>query len=152
MASNFLSEPITDIINTAIDKFPDRAKRASVTPIVKSGNDKHIYNNYRPVSLLNTFSKMIELAIFDQLTKHANHFLSIFVSACRKMYGTQHVLIRWLEEWREQLDHHKIVETVFLDLPKTFDCIPHDLLIAITLLFSYLKNRKQSVRIKTNYS
>ena len=63
----------------------------------------------------------------------------------------------------EQLDHDKTVGTVLLDLPKEFDCIPHDLLIAklnaygfdkntLTLLFSYLKNRKQSVRIKNNYS
>ena len=93
IASNFLSEPITNIVNTAIDTntFPDRAKQASVTPIDKGGNDKHIYTNYRPVSVLNTFSKFIELAIFDQLTKHANHFLSIFVSAYHKMYDTQHV-------------------------------------------------------------
>ena len=79
------------------------------------------------------------------------------------MCGTQHVLIRLLEGWRGQLDHNKIVGTVLLDLSKAFDCIPHDLLIAklsacsfdkntLTLLFSYLKNRKQSVRIKTNYS
>ena len=78
MASNFLFEPITDIINTGIDinTFPDRAKQASVTAIDKRRNDKHIYNTYRPVSVLNTFSKIIEYAIFDQLTKHANHFLS----------------------------------------------------------------------------
>ena len=165
MASNLLSEPITDIINTAIDTntFPDRAKRASATPNDKGGNDKHIYTNYRPVSVLNTFSKIIELAIFDQLTKHANHFLSIFISAYRKMYSTQHVLIRLFKEWWEQLDHNKIVGTVLLDLSKAFDCIPHDLLIVklnsygfnkntLTLLFSYLKNGKQSVRIKTNCS
>ena len=89
MASNFLSEPITNIINTAIDTntFPNRAKRASVTPIDKSGNDKQIYTNYRPVSVLNIFLKIIELAISDQLTKHANHFLSIFVAGYRKMCG-----------------------------------------------------------------
>ena len=162
MASNFLSEPIANIINTAIDTniFPDRAKRASVTPTDKGGNDKHIYTNYRPVSVLNTFSKIIELAIFDQLTKHTNHFLSIFVSAYRKMYGTQHVLIRLLEKWREQINHNEIVGTVLLGLCKAFDCIPYDLLITkrnaygfdkntLTLLFSYLKNRKQPVRIKT---
>ena len=46
MASNFLSEPITDI-NTAIDTntFPDRAKRATVIPIDEGGNDNHIYTN-----------------------------------------------------------------------------------------------------------
>ena len=90
MARNFLSEPITNIINTAVDTntFLDRAKRASVTPFGNGGNGKHIYTNYRPVSVINTFAKIIELAIFDQLTKHANHFLSIFVSAYRKMYGT----------------------------------------------------------------
>ena len=47
MASNFLPKPITDIINTAIDAntFLDRAKQASVKPIDKGGNDKHIYTN-----------------------------------------------------------------------------------------------------------
>ena len=68
MASNFLSELITDIINTAIDNtFPDRAKRTSVTPIDKGGNDKHIYTNYRRVSVLNFFSKIIELATLTNL-------------------------------------------------------------------------------------
>ena len=70
MASNFLPELITDIINTAIytNTFPDRAKRASVTPIDKGWNDKNIHTNYWLVSVLNTFSKIIELAIFDQMT------------------------------------------------------------------------------------
>ena len=54
------------MINSAIDtnSFPDTAKQASFTPIDKGGNDKHIYI---PVSVLNTLSKIIELAIFDQL-------------------------------------------------------------------------------------
>ena len=101
IANNFLSKPITYIINTAIDtnSFPDRAKKASVTPINKGGNDKHIQTNYRLIRILNTFSKITELAFFDQLAKHANQFLSIFVSVYRKIYGTQHELIRFLEEW-----------------------------------------------------
>ena len=132
-------EPTTNIINTAIDTstLPDRAKRASVISIDKGVDNKHIYTNYRPVRVLSTFSKIIKLAIFDQLTKHAKHFLSIFVSAYRKMYGTQHVLIRLLEEWREQTDHNKIVGTVLLDLSKAFECIPHDLLMSnLTLMVS----------------
>lgn len=94
MAINFLLEPIADVINTATDTntFPNRVKQASVIPIDKSRNDKHIYTNYRPVKVLNTFSKVIELAIFNQLVKHANHFLSIFVSAYHKICGKQNVL------------------------------------------------------------
>ena len=112
---------------------------------------------------INTFSKITELAIFDKLTGHANQLLSIFVSTYRGVCGAQRILTGFLEEWREQLDHNKIFGTVLLDLSKTFDWIPQDLLIAqlnayslnmntLVLLFSYLKNRKKSVRIKTNYS
>ena len=77
MASNFLSEPITDIINTAIDTntFLDRAKRASVT------------HQLTKVGMISTFTLIV------------NHFLSILVSAYRKMCGTQHVLIILIEEW-----------------------------------------------------
>ena len=72
VAGNFLVEPLTDIINSCFrtSTFPDLAKRASVTPIDKGGTDKHIYTNYRPVSVLNTFSKIIESSVFDQLIKH----------------------------------------------------------------------------------
>ena len=95
MAINFLLEPIADVINTATDTntFPNRVKQPSVIPIDKSRNDKHIYTNYRPVKVLNTFSKVIELAIFDKLTKYANHVLSIFVSAYHKVYSNYHVFI-----------------------------------------------------------
>ena len=95
---NFLVEPLTNIINSyfSTSTFPNRTNRASVTPIAKVGTDNHNYRNYRPASVLNTFLK-----IFDQLTevtKHANEFLQIFVGAYRKLYSSQHILIRLIEE------------------------------------------------------
>ena len=57
-------------------------------------------------------------------------YLSPFISAYRKNYSTQQVLIRLLEEWREKLERNFIVGVVLMDLSKTFDCISHDLIIA----------------------
>ena len=59
-----------------------------------------------------------------------NKYLSPFISAYRKNYSTQQVLIRLLEEWREKLERNFSVGVVLMDLSKTFDCIPHDLIIA----------------------
>ena len=69
----------------------------------------------------------------------------------------QHVLIRLVKEWKKHLDNNEVVRGVLMDLPKVFDCIPHDLLIAnlfaygsdrtaLQYIYSYLKKR-QCVRI-----
>ena len=153
-AGSFLVEPLTDINSCfSTSTFPDLAKRVSVTPIDKGGTNKHIYTNCRPVSVLNTFSKIIASSIFDQLTTHANEFLQIFVGAYRKLYSSQLILIHLIEEWKVQLDTNKIVGAVLLDLSKAIYYIPYDLLIAkldaygfgkeaLSLIYSYLKNRK----------
>ena len=79
VAGKFLVEPLTDIINCCFSRstFPDLANTASVTPIHKGGIDKHVYTNYRPVSVLYTFLKTIDSSVFDQLTKHANENFSL---------------------------------------------------------------------------
>ena len=55
------------------------------------------------------FLKIIESSIFDQLTTHANEFLQNFAGAYRKLYSSQHSLIRLIEKWKTQLNKNKIV-------------------------------------------
>ena len=68
------------------------------------------------------------------------------------------MMIRHLEEWRENLDKIYGVGGVLMDLPKAFDSVPHDLLLAklaghdadesfLCYIYSYLLNRKQCARI-----
>ena len=66
------------------------------------------------------------------------------MSAYRKRYSTQHVLIRLLEEWRENLDKNFIVGAVLMDLSEAFDCIPHDLIIAKVAAYGF---KRETLRL-----
>ena len=105
---------------------------------------------------------MYEKVLKNMLVEKMNEDFSLFVVAYRENYNTQHVLIRLREEWRLYLDNC-LVGAVMTNLSKAFDCIPHDLLIAkleaygfdnytIRYVYSYLKNRKQCVKINNTYS
>ena len=108
ISAEVLSQPLADAINNSISKgvFPDNAKIASVSPIDKQSNDKNKVSNFRPVSVLNTSSKIYESAMKNQLISVLDNIFSPYLAACRESYSTQHVLIRLLEEWRENLDNN----------------------------------------------
>ena len=55
---------------------------------------------------------------------------SLFLSAYRKNYSSQNILISLIEEWRKNLGINFVVGAVLTDLSKDFDCKPHDLLMA----------------------
>ena len=58
LASHSLSKPIS--MNNCITSctFPENTKVATVVPIDKKAGNKYVISNYRPVSLLNGFSKI----------------------------------------------------------------------------------------------
>ena len=114
-------------------------------------------SNYRPFSVLNAFSTFYEKVIKKQLPGFMEEYFSPLISAYRTNDSSQHVIIRLLEERRKKLDDNFVVGAVLTDLPKAFDCIPHDLLIAklaayglnleaLMYILSCLSNRKQYVR------
>ena len=114
--------------------------------------------NYRPVSVLPTISKLFERAIELQINEFFESKFNIYLSAFRPGYSCQDILIRIVEDWRKSLDNNKFTAAILMDLSKAFDCLPHDLLLlklksyglsenALSLLNSYLKNRKQCVKI-----
>ena len=120
--------------------------------------DKNKVSNFRPVSVLNTFSKIHKSVIKNQLISVLNNIFSPHLAAYQESYSTQYVLIRLLEEWRENLDNNFTVGEVLMDLSKAFDCITHNLLIAklsayglngnaLKYIYAYLKNSKQCVRV-----
>ena len=103
-------------------------KEACITPVFKK-DDRLRKENYRPISILNTFSKAFERYILEQLTPFFNVTMSDFLSSYRKNFSCQNVLLTLIEQWRQHLDINKIVGEVLMDLSKAFDYLPHDLLL-----------------------
>ena len=102
-----LSTPLSIAINNSFEQniFPNNAKVACVKPLDKKTENKHSILNFRPVGILNAFSKIYEKFSKDFLISEIEMFLSPFLAAYRKSYNTQHVLIKIIEEWRENLDN-----------------------------------------------
>ena len=93
------------------NKYFKHAKTATVRPIFKK-DDREKIKNERPVSLLNMFSKIYERVLHKNFTNYENTFLSKFISAYRKSYSTNHVLIRSIEKWKKSLDEKNFVGAV----------------------------------------
>ena len=75
--SSHLAEPLSFLFNLSLSSgvFPDEFKVASVTPIFKSG-DKSDVTNYRPISILNGFSKVLERLVHTVVYDHVSPFLN----------------------------------------------------------------------------
>ena len=100
IGEDIIAQPLTQAINCCLRQgiFPGNAKIASVVPVDKGKSDKYEVLNYRPVSILKAFSKIYEKVIKNQLMSYFYKYFCPFLSAYRKIYSTQQVLIRLLEE------------------------------------------------------
>jgi hypothetical protein len=75
ICSPFISSPLAHICNKSLSSgiFPHRLKYAIVKPLFKKG-DKSKISNYRPISTLSSFSKILEKVMYNQLQEHLNKY------------------------------------------------------------------------------
>ena len=161
-----ISKPLTYICNLSFQTgtFPSNMKIAKVIPLFKSG-DKHNFTNYRPVSLLPQFSKILEKLFNNRLDtfieKHS--LLSDSQYGFRANRSTSMALMESVEEITNAIVDYKYVAGIFIDLKKAFDTINHEILInklerygirgiVLNWLRSYLSDRKQFVKLDESES
>ena len=110
------------------------------------------------MSLLPHISKVLERAIYKQINKFTENKISECITGFRKTHSTQNSLKIVQEKWRKPLDREENISTIFMDLSKVFDTRNQDLLLAklkvhdfskqaLSLMYSYVSNRKQKVQI-----
>ena len=106
---------------------------------------------------------VFEKILHDQISAYFANILSKNQCGFREGYSSKHCLIAMIEKWKKSLDNKGSFGVLLTDLSKAFDCTPHKLVIAkldaygfdlkaLTLVFNYLRNRKQSVKINSSYS
>ena len=133
-------------------------------PIHKSGA-KDLPENYRPISILPTISKIFE----KHVSKHFYCFLQKYdiISGSQSGFRSKHschtALVKLIDEWITSIDNGELIVSIFLDLRKAFDLVDHDILVnkleiyrcsSISKLWfqSYLDNRTQRVCIGNTLS
>ena len=160
---------LSRIVNMSLENgsFPQCFKTAYVKPIIKKPSlDPEVLKNYRPVSNLSYFSKILERVVAGQLQRHMddNNLNNPFQSAYRKGHSCETAVLRVHNDILRALDQGYVVVHVMLDLSAAFDTLDHNILlnrlkakIGITdTVFdwfkSYLSNRSQHVFVKGSVS
>ena len=157
MAADVLAPSITALINKSIETatFLSHLKVAKIFQIYKSGT-KADPTNYRPISILPTFSKIFEKHINKHLISFLNKYNLIHEnqSGFSPKHSCQTALIKLIDQWMACIDKGDIIGTLFLDFRKAFDLVDHSILLSKLstykfsdathkLLASYLHNRQQ---------
>lgn len=155
--------PMAHIINQSMvtGTVPLDMKIARIIPIFKSGN-QNIFNNYRPISILPAFSKLLEKVISIKLIKYLESQKLIYKHqyGFRPKHNTMHPIIHLLNQIASENDKptKNLTLSVFIDLSKAFDTINYDILLnklqnlgvrGIPNLWfrNYLSDRKQYLDI-----
>ena len=170
ISTKLLKEIMPSIINPVVYLFnlsfkhgfvPNNYKCAKILPIFKSGRNDS-FDNYRPISILNAFSKLLEKIVACQMFKYLNKFNILYKHqyGFRPKHNTTQPLIQLLNKIYQGLDSKTPEYTlgVFIDLKKAFDTCNVQILlskldhygfkgIANGWFHSYLNNRTQYVEI-----
>ena len=157
MSLPFKCTPLTYISNLSLQEgvFPDELKIANVIPLFTS-DDPELFNNYRPVSLLCTVSKVFERIMYNRLLSFLDEYKILFSYQFRKHHSTYMALMTLMDNLTHCLDNGEYVIGIFLDFSKAFDTVDHIILLqklslygirgtALNWFQSYLTNRYQFV-------
>ena len=107
LLSPALLKPLTIVINQSLltGIFPNKLKIAKVVPLHKK-DDPSLMDNYRPISLLPSISKLFEKIVFIQLTEYLKQNKLLFEGqyGFRENHSTELATIEQMDRVISALD------------------------------------------------
>ena len=144
--------------------FPEKIKIVRVTPVFKSG-DTSLMTNYRPISVLPCFSKMLERIMYNRLYKYLteNNLLYCKKFGFQKGHSPEHAILQLVEQINQSFEKNEFNLGVFVDLSKAFDAVDHQILLKKIEYYgiagnnrrcfeNYLKDRQQFISLENNFT
>ena len=161
-----LIQILTLLFNKSIDQgiFPSALKLSKIVPIHK-GDSIFEVSNYRPISLLPIFSKILEKLMYsriiDFITKHNVLYTNQF--GFQKGMSTEYAINSLLHNVVHSMNNDETGFCILLDFAKAFDTVNHEILLdklqyygirgtALKWFQSYLKDRMQCTEIGNTQS
>ena len=156
--------PLHYLINISLETgyIPGEFKIAKIVPIFKDG-DCHLFTNYRPISLLSSFAKLLEKIVAKQLTGFLNSHNILYKHqyGFRHKHNTSQPVLHFTDKIFNALNQKQPEKTlsIFIDLKKAFDTVDHKILLkkmdhygvrgtSNTWFTNYLSNREQFVSLE----
>lgn len=155
--AHLLCAPLVYIYNLSLADgvIPDSLKIAKIVPIFKKG-DRNVPSNYRPISLLSVFDKLLEKIVYKRIYQFFQKYNVIYKYqfGFRKNHSTSLALLEVVDACYKNLDNNNKILGIYFDLQKAFDTCDHQILlhklyhvgirgVMHNWLKNYLYNRKQ---------
>ena len=155
------NEPLKHLFNLSLENgiFPEKMKIAKVIPLFKNGDPENI-TNYRPISVLPCFSKVLERIMYNRLFKYLCEEKLLYSKqfGFQKGHSTDHVIVNLVDQIYESFENDNYTPGVFIDLSKAFGNVDHSILLKKLEMYgvnttnlawfaSYLNGRKQYIKL-----
>ena len=164
MCALIIAPVLTRLYNNCISSgtYPRIVKIGQIVPIHK-GDAKNQCCNYRPISLLSSFSKIFENCLYKRIYLNKNKILTPVQFGFKQNSSTSNAVRQLFDNFGENIDQKKYTCVVFLDLKKAFDTVNHQILLVklekygihglpLRFLERYLNNKLQFTAVNNTKS
>ena len=161
---DFIVEQLRYIFSNSLAQriFPEEMEIARITPIYKGGDKENVVN-YRPISVLPCFSKILERIMHNRLYLYLteNNVLYNKQFGFQKGHSTDYAIVQLADQMHEMFNKNIYTLGAFIGLPKAFDTVNHKILLkklshygiknkSLDWFTCYLSNRKQFIGYNVN--